>query len=118
MKVREGGRVVKIAVMVATGVNADEYREILGIHTATTESGPAWLAFFRDLTARGLTAPARSGWSPPTPTPAWSRRSGHPARHGLAAVPHRLRREPDERDTPKSSWGWVKALLHTRLRAA
>ncbi len=42
MKVREGGRVVKIAVMVATGVNADGYREILGMHTATTESGPAW----------------------------------------------------------------------------
>ena len=29
MKVREGGRVVKVAVMVATGVNADGYREIL-----------------------------------------------------------------------------------------
>ena len=31
MKVREGGRVVKIAVMVATGVNADGYREVLGL---------------------------------------------------------------------------------------
>ena len=54
MKVREGGRVVKVAVMVATGVNADGYREVLGIHTATTESGAGWLAFFRDLVARGL----------------------------------------------------------------
>ena len=54
MKVREDGRVVKVAVMVATGVNADGYREILGIHTATTESGAGWLAFFRDLVARGL----------------------------------------------------------------
>ena len=32
IKVREGGRVVKVAVMVATGVNADGFREILGIH--------------------------------------------------------------------------------------
>ena len=62
MKVREGGRVVKVAVMVATGVNADGYREILGIHVATTESGAGWLAFFRDLVARGLTSTARSPW--------------------------------------------------------
>ena len=56
MKVREGGRVAKVAVMVATGVNADGYREILGIHLATTESGAGWLSFFRDLVARGLTS--------------------------------------------------------------
>ena len=54
MKVRECGRVVKIAVMVATGTNDDGYREILGIHTATTESGAGWLAYFLDLVARGL----------------------------------------------------------------
>ena len=47
-----------VAVMVATGVNADGYREVLGIHTATTESGAGWLAFFRDLTARGLSGVA------------------------------------------------------------
>ena len=41
--------------MVATGVNADGYREILGIQCATTESGAGWLGFFRDLVARGLT---------------------------------------------------------------
>src|SRR6478609_7945610 len=55
MKVREGGRVVKVAVMVATGVNAEGYREVLGINTATVESGAGWLGFFRDLLARGLT---------------------------------------------------------------
>ena len=43
MKVREGGRVVKVAVLVATGVNADGFREVLGIHTATTESRAGWL---------------------------------------------------------------------------
>ena len=58
MKVREGGRVVKIAVMVATGVNADGYREILGIDTSTAESGAGWNTFFKDLLARGLTGVA------------------------------------------------------------
>ena len=38
MKVREGGRVVKVAVMVATGVNADGYREVLGVSCSTSES--------------------------------------------------------------------------------
>ncbi len=43
MKVREDGRVVKIAVMVATGVNADGYREILGVQTSSGETGAGWL---------------------------------------------------------------------------
>lgn len=38
MKVRENGRVVKIALMVTTGVTADGFREILGVHTLTVES--------------------------------------------------------------------------------
>lgn len=42
MKVREGGRVVKVAVMVATGVNADGYREVLGVSVSTTESAAGW----------------------------------------------------------------------------
>ena len=49
MKVREGGRVVKVAVMVATGVNADGYREILGVAVSTAESGAGWNTFFKDL---------------------------------------------------------------------
>ena len=54
MKVREGGRVENVAVMVATGVNGDGHREILGLQVATTGDGAGWLGFFRDLTARGL----------------------------------------------------------------
>jgi putative transposase len=54
MKVREGGRVVKVAVMVATAVNAEGCREILGVRVASAESGAGWLTFFRDLVARGL----------------------------------------------------------------
>ena len=54
MKVREGGRVVNLAVMVATAVNADGYREVLGVQVASSESGAGWLTFIRDLVARGL----------------------------------------------------------------
>ena len=54
MKVREGGRVINAVAMVATGVNADGRREVLGLRVATTESGAAWNEFFADLVARGL----------------------------------------------------------------
>jgi putative transposase len=55
LKVREGGRVVGVHALVATGVNADVHREILGVQFTTAEDGAGWLAFFRDLTARGMT---------------------------------------------------------------
>ncbi len=54
MKVREGGRIVNIACLVAVGVNGAGNREILGIDLATTEDGAGWVAFFRSLVARGL----------------------------------------------------------------
>src|SRR3954467_6956738 len=55
LKVREGGRVVNVHALLATGVNADGHREILGLQVTSGEDGAGWLAFFRDLTARGLT---------------------------------------------------------------
>jgi putative transposase len=55
LKVREGGRVVGVHALVATGVNADGHREILGLQVTTSEDGAGWLGFFRDLVARGLT---------------------------------------------------------------
>src|SRR5215208_6702845 len=58
MKVREGGRVRGVAVLVATGVNADGHREVLGVQVATGETGAGWLGFFRDLLARGLSGVA------------------------------------------------------------
>ena len=53
-KVREGGRIVNVAVVTATGVNNDGHREILGVDVITTEDGAGWLAFLRGLIARGL----------------------------------------------------------------
>src|SRR3954464_3438407 len=54
MKVRENGRVVNAVVLVATRVNADGHREVLGVKVATSETGQAWNGFFADLVARGL----------------------------------------------------------------
>jgi transposase-like protein len=54
MKVREGGRIVNVACLLAVGVNAEGRREILGIDVATSEDGAGWLAFLRSLVARGL----------------------------------------------------------------
>lgn len=53
-KCREGGRIVNVATVIATGVNADGHREILGVDVITTEDGAGWTAFLRGLVARGL----------------------------------------------------------------
>jgi putative transposase len=110
LKVREGGRVVPVHVLVATGVNADGHREILGVQVTTSEDGAGWLAFFRDLTARGLggvklvTSDAHAGLvaaiAATIPGAAWQRCRTHYAANLMSA-------------TPKSSWPWVKALLHS-----
>ena len=109
MKVREGGRVVNVHALLATGVNADGHREILGLQVTSAEDGAGWLAFFRDLVARGLTgvrlvtSDAHAGLvaaiGATLPGATWQRCRTHYAANLMAA-------------TPKSSWGWVKALLH------
>ena len=53
-KVREGGRIINVAVVIAVGVNNDGHREVLGLDVITTEDGAGWLAFLRGLVARGL----------------------------------------------------------------
>jgi transposase-like protein len=110
LKVREGGRVVPVHALVATGVNADGHREILGVQVTTAEDGAGWLAFFRDLTARGLsgvklvTSDAHAGLvnavAATLPGASWQRCRTHYAANLMSS-------------TPKSSWGWVKALLHS-----
>ena len=110
MMVRENGRVVNAVVLVATGVNADGHREVLGIKVATSETGAAWNAFFADLVARGLhgvrlvTSDAHRGLveaiAANLPGAAWQRCRTHYAANLMSVC-------------PKSSWGWVKALLHS-----
>ena len=47
---------VQVHALLATGVNRDGHREILGLEVTTAEDGAGWLAFFRGLLARGLAA--------------------------------------------------------------
>src|SRR5689334_13682423 len=54
VKVREHGRVVSQAIVIAMAVTANGEREVLGLDVGPSESGAFWLAFLRDLTARGL----------------------------------------------------------------
>ena len=110
MKVREAGRVINAVVLVATGVNADGHREVLGVKVATAETGPAWNTFFADLVARGLqgvmlvTSDAHAGLveaiAANLPGAAWQRCRTHYAANLMSVC-------------PKSSWGAVKALLHS-----
>ena len=110
LKVREGGRVVSVHALVATGVNTDGHREILGVQVTTSEDGAGWLGFFRDLVARGLggvklvTSDAHAGLvaaiAATLAGAAWQRCRTHYAANLMSV-------------TPKSSWGWVKALLHS-----
>ena len=58
VRVREGGRIVNVSALIATGVNAEGHREILGLDVATGEDGASWLAFCRSLVARGLSGVA------------------------------------------------------------
>ncbi|GAC1665419.1 MAG: IS256-like element IS1081 family transposase [Candidatus Dormibacteraceae bacterium] len=51
---RDGGRVVNVCTAIATAVNADGQREILGVDVFTAEDGAAWISFLRGLAARGL----------------------------------------------------------------
>ena len=110
LKVREGGRVVNVRALVATGVNGDGHRGILGLQVSSAEDGAGWLAFFRDLTARGLTgvalvtSDAHRGLLDPIgailPGSSWQRCRSHYAANLMAAC-------------PKASWPWVRALPHS-----
>ena len=110
MKVREGGRVINTMVLVATGVNADGHREVLGMQVATAETTMAWNTFFADLVARGLTgvklitSDAHSGLVEAMranfPGTSWQRCRTHYAANLMSV-------------TPKSMWPAVKAMLHS-----
>jgi len=54
LKVRQAGRIVSVAVIVATGVNSDGRREVLGMDIGSSEAEIFWTAFLRKLARRGL----------------------------------------------------------------
>jgi transposase-like protein len=54
VKVRQNGRIVSVAVIVAVGVNSDGRREVLGMDIGPSEAETFWTAFLRKLARRGL----------------------------------------------------------------
>jgi transposase-like protein len=54
VKVRQNGRIVSVAVIIAVGVNSDGRREVLGMEIGASEAEPFWTAFLRKLARRGL----------------------------------------------------------------
>lgn len=54
LKVREGGRIVSVAAIIAVAVNTEGRREIVGLHIGPSEAETFWTTFLRDLVKRGL----------------------------------------------------------------
>ena len=54
VKVRQNGRIVSVAVIIAVGVNSDGRREVLGMAIDPSEAEPFWTEFLRSLARRGL----------------------------------------------------------------
>ena len=54
VKVRQAGRIVPAAVIIAVAVNGDGRREVLGMDIGPSEAETFWTAFLRKLTRRGL----------------------------------------------------------------
>ncbi|WP_018261820.1 IS256 family transposase, partial [Methylobacterium sp. WSM2598] len=54
VKVRQDGRIVSVAVIVAVGVNSDGRREVLGMDVGPSEAETFWTDFLRKLARRGL----------------------------------------------------------------
>ena len=109
-KVREAGRIVNVSVVVATAVNAEGRREVLGMDVGTSEDGAFWLTFLRSLVARGLsgvqlvTSDAHQGLKEAIATvfagASWQRCRTHFMTNLLSRV-------------PKRAQPWVATLVRT-----
>jgi putative transposase len=97
LKVRDAGRVVSMAVVIAIGVRASGEREVLGLDVGPSEDGAFWLQFLRGLVARGLagvqlaTSDAHGGLKGAIAAvlqgASWQRCRVHFVRNALALVP-------------------------------
>lgn len=93
LKVRRGGRIVSVAVIIAVDMNTDGRREVLGMEIGTSEAEAIWTEFLRKLTRRGLrgvklvVSDAHEGIKAAVPKvlcATWQRRRVHSMRNALA----------------------------------
>ena len=134
VKVRQNGRVVSVAVILAVGVNTDGRREVLGMKIGPSEAEPFWTDFLRDLTRRGLrgvklvTSDAHEGIKAAVTrvlSTTWQRCRVHFMRNALAHAGKSGRRvvsafvatafAQDTADAAKAQWRTVADQLRTRL---
>jgi putative transposase len=97
MRVREGGRIAQPMAVIATAVNKDGKREILGLDLLTSEDGAGWTTFLRGLVARSLSgvrlvisddhAGLVAAIAAVLPGASWQRCRTHFMRNVLAKVP-------------------------------
>lgn len=97
IRCREAGRIVNVAAVLATAVNSEGHREVLGVDVVTTEDGAAWTQFLRGLVARGLSGVElvisdahqglRQAIAAVLPGTSWQRCRTHFARNLLTRVP-------------------------------
>ncbi len=109
-KVREAGRVVSMATVVAVGVSSDGWRQVLGVDVGPSEDEAFWTAFLRSLVRRGLKdvalviSDAHEGLKAATAKvlagASWQRCRVHFMRNLLATV-------------PRSASGTVAAIVRT-----
>lgn len=97
VRCREAGRIVNVAVVIATAVTREGQREVLGLDVITSEDGAGWTAFLRGLVARGLKGVKlvisdahqglKSAVGAVLPGAAWQRCRTHFMRNLLCKVP-------------------------------
>jgi transposase-like protein len=98
LKVRQDGRVVSVALVLAIGVTQRGEREVLGLDVGPSEDGAFWQQFLRELVGRGLqgvqlvTSDAHEGLKGAIATvlqgASWQRCRVHFVRNALALVPN------------------------------
>ncbi len=134
VKVRQNGRIVSAAVIVAVGVNSDGRREVLGMDVGPSEAETFWTAFLRKLGRRGLRgvklviSDAHEGIKSAAAKvlhATWQRCRVHFARNALAHAGRSGRRvvsafiatafAQDDADAAKSQWRKVADQLRPTL---
>jgi putative transposase len=134
VKVRQNGRIVSAAVIIAVGVNSDGRREILGMKIGASEAETFWTDFLRTLARRGLSgvklvvSDAHEGLKAAISkvlSATWQRCRVHFMRNALAHAGKSGRRvvsafiatafAQDDADTARTQWRQVADQLKPKL---
>lgn len=134
VKVRQNGRIVSVAVIIAVGVNGDGRREVLGLEIGASEAEPFWTGFLRKLARRGLrgvklvVSDAHEGIKAAVSkvfSASWQRRRAHFMRNALAHAGKSGRRvvsafiatafAQDDAAAAKTQWRRVADQLKPKL---